>query len=387
MPERKECAQELLTATAIPVLPPARPLGFVLVTRYRLIDLFAGCGGMTRGFEDTGRFQSIFAVESDPRAAATYSRNFPAADVRVDRIEDVVDFPTADIVIGGPPCQGFSTLNRAGAEVASRRLWKEYLRGLHASEPVAFVMENVPQMLDSEEFAQFEREIEREGAYHLDARVLNVADYGVPQRRLRAFVIGARFGRAPWPDQTHADPTRGDDRRLPWRTFADAVKGLPLRPDGHNWHRDRNPRPESVTRYRAVPPGGNRFDMERELDRQGLGHLVPPCWRRHRNGAHDVFGRLWSDRPSTTIRTEFYKPEKGRHLHPTEDRAITVREAACLMSFPTDFEFLDEQPMNAVGRQVGNAVPPLMAHRIAAELAVAMDQALDRPSSGAVLAA
>lgn len=354
-------------------MPPAPPVAYLCVRRYRLIDLFAGCGAMSRGFLDSGRFQSVFAVESEPRAAATYAANFPSADLQARPIQQVHDFPSADIVIGGPPCQGFSTLNRNGADVASRRLWQEYLRGLTASRPAVFVMENVPQILGSSEYQEFADSIEAAGLYQLDERVLNVANYGVAQRRLRAFVIGTTLDIVPWPAKTHADPALNDARYRPWTTFDDAVKGLPHKPSGQAWHRDRKPRPESVVRYKAVPAGGNRFDMECALDEQGLGHLVPPCWRKHRKGSYDVFGRLWSNRPATTIRTEFHKPEKGRYLHPTEHRAITVREAARLMSFPDDFVLLEDQPMTAVARQVGNAVPPLMAERLAEAIAVALD--------------
>jgi DNA (cytosine-5)-methyltransferase 1 len=341
------------------------------------VDLFAGCGAMSRGFVDSGRFAPIFAVESDPRAADTYAKNFPKAELVADPIQQVEEFPKGDVVIGGPPCQGFSTLNRAGGELASRRLWQEYFRALKAIRPATFVMENVPQILDSTEYAEFVTAIDKDGFYTLDERVLNVADYGVPQRRFRAFVIGIdkRLGASPWPDQTHADPDLHDRRYKPWQTFDRAVKRLPKRPDGRNWHRDRNVWPESIVRYRAVPPGGNRFDMERELDRQGLGHLVPPCWRKHRNGSYDVFGRLWGDRPATTIRTEFHKPEKGRYLHPTEDRAITVREAALLMSFPSHHKLPEDQPMTAIARQIGNAVPPLMARRLAEPIAALLDTA------------
>ena len=332
---------------------------------------------MSRGFADNGRFAPIFAVESDPRAAATYAANFPKANLVRGPIQQVEEFPEAHVVIGGPPCQGFSSLHRAGAEVASRRLWQEYFRGLTAIRPASFVMENVPQILDSLEYEKFVAAIEKDGFYKLDERVLNVADYGVPQRRFRAFVVGVdkRLGEVPWPDQTHADPRLDDTRYKCWVTFNQAVEHLPKQPDGRKWHRDRNVWPESLVRYRAVPSAGNRFDMERELDRQGLGHLVPPCWRKHRTGSYDVFGRLWGDRPATTIRTEFHKPEKGRYLHPTEDRAITVREAALLMSFPNHHKLPEDQPMTAIARQIGNAVPPLMARRLADPIALMLDAA------------
>ena len=133
-----------------------------------------------------------------------------------------------------------------------------------------------------------------------------------------------------------------------------------------DWHNPRNPRPESVRRYKAVPrDGGDRFQMQRNLDRAGLGDLVPACWRNKPTGTTDVFGRLWWDRPAYTIRTEFYKPEKGRYLHPSAHRPITVREAARCMSFEDDF-VLPAGPVDDVDRrQVGNAVPPLLARRIA----------------------
>ena len=148
----------------------------------------------------------------------------------------------------------------------------------------------------------------------------------------------------------------------PWRTFKQATEGLRLTPDFVAWHGLYNPRPETLRRYAAVPlDGGNRFQMEENLDRAGLGHLAPPCWRRHRKGSTDVFGRLWWDKPASTIRTEFFKPEKGRYLHPSEPRAITVREAARLMSFPDEFDLPEDQSMTAIARQIGNAVPPLLA--------------------------
>jgi DNA (cytosine-5)-methyltransferase 1 len=380
-----------------------------------LVDLFAGCGGMTRGFEDSGAFRSVFAVEFDRDAAATYAANF-GEHVACGRIEDVAAFPRADVVIGGPPCQGFSPLNREAVGFERRGLWTEYLRALEAVEPQAFVMENVPELLRSAEYAEFQKRAESLG-FKVEGAILNAADFGVPQRRRRAIVIGTRTSATPpWPSPTHADPTlcrhtrpsveRADptlvtpegtsvaeadptlvihtktsvEGRLAWVTFREAVAGLALQPSGRDWHRPRKPRPESVRRYKAVPrDGGDRFAMQRNLDRAGLGDLVPRCWRNKPTGTTDVFGRLWWDRPALTIRTEFYKPEKGRYLHPSAHRPITVREAARLMSFPDDFVLPEDQSMSSIARQVGNAVPPLLAQRIAESLAtvlVASDPAL-----------
>jgi DNA (cytosine-5)-methyltransferase 1 len=352
---------------------------------------------MTRGFEDSGAFRSVFAVEFDRDAAVTYAANF-GDHVACGRIEDVAAFPRADVVIGGPPCQGFSPLNREAVGFERRGLWQEYLRALEAVEPQAFVMENVPELLRSAEYVEFRKRAEALG-FEVEGEILNAADFGVPQRRRRAIVIGTRAGAPPRPAPTHADPSQPNpmslvahratkdmdpltesSRLAPWVTFREAVEGLPLQADGRDWHRPRKPRPESVRRYKAVPrDGGDRFAMQRNLDRAGLGDLVPRCWRNKPTGTTDVFGRLWWDRPALTIRTEFYKPEKGRYLHPSAHRPITVREAARLMSFPDDFVLPEDQSMSSIARQVGNAVPPLLARRIAEALAATL-QGEDRPA-------
>jgi DNA (cytosine-5)-methyltransferase 1 len=355
---------------------------------YTMIDLFAGCGGMSRGFQDSKRFRSIFAVESDRDAAATYKENF-GDHVACSPIEDVASFRSADVIIGGPPCQGFSALNRNAVGFERRGLWREYLRALEQAEPRAFVMENVPELLRSEEYAEFARRAEGLG-FTVEGDILNAANFGVAQRRRRAIVIGVQSGSVTWPEKTHANPAEGElpDDRVAWVTFRKAVEGLPLSPDGKAWHRRRNPRPESVRRYKAVPrDGGDRFAMQRNLDRAGLGHLVPRCWREKPTGTTDVFGRLWWDRPSLTIRTEFYKPEKGRYLHPSAHRPITLREAARCMSFPDDFVFLEDQAMTSVARQIGNAVPPLLAQKIAETLAVAFDRQAVEDDAGEEIAA
>jgi DNA (cytosine-5)-methyltransferase 1 len=340
---------------------------------FTLADVFAGCGGMTRGFLDSGRYRSLFAVESDPSAAATFRLNF-GDHVAESLIEDVATFPQVDVLIGGPPCQGFSALNRDAVGFERRGLWREYLRALEHARPRAFVMENVPALLRSAEYEEFK---ERAGDldYVVEGETLNAADYGVPQVRRRAIVIGARVGTAiRWAPRTHSDPEAPKlDAPRPWVSFREAVEGLPIEPDGESWHRARNPRPESIRRYEAVPAdGGDRFDMERNLDKAGLGDLVFPCWRE-RPGQHtDVFGRLRWERPAVTIRTDF-RPEKGRYLHPEAHRCITVREAARCMGFADDFQFPEEQPLTNVSRQVGNAVPPPLARVVAEALAESLD--------------
>ncbi len=347
-----------------------------------VIDLFAGCGGLTQGFVEAG-FTPIFAVEWDEDAAETYRRNF-GDHVFVGPIEDVHRFPSADVVVGGPPCQGFSPLNMRGVGLERRGLWEHYLRALSDAEPDVFVMENVPQLLRSAEYAEFCDAVHQlPGEYRLRGEVLNAADFGVPQRRRRAIVIGSRGGEPPWPEPTHQDPGQPSRfGRSPWVSFGEAVKGLPLQPDGSSWHRPRNPRPMSVERYRAIPKEGEgRFELAaRRPD------ITPRCWLEKETGSTDVFGRLWWDRPAYTIRTEFYKPEKGRYLHPTEHRPITVREAARCMTFPDDFVLPEEQSMTSVARQIGNAVPSLLARRIAEAIAEQLQDRASVPDDVAIAA-
>jgi DNA (cytosine-5)-methyltransferase 1 len=331
--------------------------------RLTLMDLFAGCGGLTRGFVDSGEFRPVFAVEADRDAAATYRQNY-GDHVFCGPIERVDSFPSVDVVIGGPPCQGFSPLNMRGIGLERRTLWREYLRALKEAHPDVFLMENVPQLLRSAEYAAFRKAAKKLG-FEIEGLTLNAADYGVPQTRKRAIVIGSRLGVVDFPQKTHFPPDHDGEPGPRWQTVRDAIGDLPAHPTDRDWHDSRNPRSMSLERYRTIPEEGEgRFELaERRPD------ITPACWLRKKTGSTDVFGRLWWNRPAYTIRTEFYKPEKGRYLHPEEHRPITVREAARLMSFPDDFVLPTDQSMTSVARQIGNAVPPLLAQRLAEAVA------------------
>jgi DNA (cytosine-5)-methyltransferase 1 len=329
------------------------------------VDVFSGCGGLAWGFRAAG-FDPVGAVEANSDAVETYRANIDDR-VLLEYIEDVNSdrrWPKASILIGGPPCQGFSQLGSRDPADPRNKLWREFLTALDISGAEFLVMENVPRMFASRQYGMFRREVERRG-FSLAEGILNAAAYGVPQIRRRAIVFGWKRGTPILPRPTHGAGL------LPHATVRGALAGLTRVPDGSNWHR---PRPQvrdiSLTRYRAVPPdGGNRFQMQHALEVTGRADLVPDCWKRKTSGTTDVFGRLWWDRPSVTIRTEFYKPEKGRYLHPEEDRAITVREAARLQSFPDEFRFPENQSMVSVARQIGNAVPPGLAFAIAGAVA------------------
>ncbi len=346
------------------------------MNKFKLIDLFCGAGGLSSGFispQFCGRYESVLALDNDKAAVATYNTNFGDHCLDVD-IEDWVTtnvVPQADVVIGGPPCQGFSLLNRKRIGDARRALWEPYMDIVDRSGAEVFVMENVPGLLKSQEFVDIQNRAGELGFRLLSPTVLNMADYGVPQTRKRAIIVGVResafsmLWQAFPPAPTHQAP--GTSGHLPtWRTVYEFIadldypEGTEIRDIGppYNLHFGRNPTAISMQRYKVIPPGGNRFDLQRNRP-----DITPACWIRKKSGGTDLFGRLWWDRPSVTIRTEFFKPEKGRYLHPDQDRPITHREAARLMTFPDDFIFKGSKV--EIARQIGNAVPPAFATVIA----------------------
>ncbi|MFZ1125726.1 MAG: DNA cytosine methyltransferase [Candidatus Baltobacteraceae bacterium] len=365
--------EEILMKGATRVQPAGRERCHVPEDRY-VADLFAGAGGLTEGFRRAG-FTPVAAVEFDKWASRTYAANFgdhvmacPIEQVKVARVGDVLvwsgfgidgeprefETPEIDVLVGGPPCQGFSPLGRMNDwDYADPRnkLWKHYARILDVVRPKMFVLENVPELLKSAEFLALRRHLRRKiYGYEVIPEVLNAAHYGVPQARRRAIVVGSRLGTPQLPPAVA--------ERL---TVRDAIGDLPAIPDGFNWHVGRNPKAMSVERYKAVPPGGNRFDLvERRPD------IAPPCWLRKKTGSTDVFGRMIWDEPAPTIRTEFFKPEKGRYLHPEAHRPITIREAARLQTFPDGFVFVGSNVQ--VAKQIGNAVPVALAERIAIQV-------------------
>jgi DNA (cytosine-5)-methyltransferase 1 len=258
-------------------------------------------------------------------------------------------------------------LNKRRVGDARRALWQPFLDIVERSGASVFVIENVAELRSSPEFDAI-RDYAASLGFDVTCEVLLAADYGAPQTRRRTVIVGYKRELAAAvsfpPLRTNAAP--GSLGNLPaWKTVRDAIGDLPP-PVGTdirskkaplNLHFGRNPTAKSELRYRAVPPGGNRFDLQRNAP-----DITPDCWIRKTSGGTDLFGRLWWERPSVTIRTEFFKPEKGRYLHPDQHRPITHREAARLMGFPDDFVF--EGSKVDIARQIGNAVPPHLAGAI-----------------------
>lgn len=365
--------------------------------RYRLIDLFSGAGGMSLGFSEIfGQpFQSVWANDFNQFCVDTYNENFGPHAVAGDIVEILekkqIEIPQADVVIGGPPCQGFSLLNKNRENDPRKELWRPFLEVVERCGASVFVMENVPQLLGTFEHGEIVGAAESLG-FNVWQDKLIAADYGVPQTRTRAFIIGCKFTDPSIlfpPRKTHFNPNgNGKQLALPfnreeylstpprWENVRDAIGDLPP-PEGTeirnvqpplNLHFGRNPTEISRKRYRAIPREGmNRFDLHRNAP-----ELTPKCWIRKKSGGTDLFGRLWWDRPSVTIRTEFFKPEKGRYLHPEQHRPITHREAARFQSFPDSFRFLGSKI--EIAKQIGNAVPPLLAARVADVVRLLLNQ-------------
>jgi DNA (cytosine-5)-methyltransferase 1 len=344
----------------------------------RFIDLFAGAGGFSLGFKRafTNDFVPVWANDNNTYAVATYNDNFGEHCVEGDIIDVLKDkktyIPQSDVVIAGPPCQGFSLLNKNRSDDSRKHLWRPFLEVVERSGAQVFVMENVPQLLGSEEHQQI-AEAARALGFQLASAKLHAADYGVPQLRQRAFIVACRFTDPAEffpPPKTHYNPNNGHGNtanRKAWSTVRDAIGDLPapvgteIREESAPFdiHFGRSPTPMSVQRYMAIPEEGmNRFDLQRHAL-----ELTPQCWIRKTSGGTDLFGRLWWNRPAFTIRTEFFKPEKGRYLHPSQHRPITHREAARLQSFPDSFRFTGSK--TEIAKQIGNAVPPLLSQHIA----------------------
>ena len=324
------------------------------------IDLFAGAGGFSLAARRAG-MRVRLAIELDRHAVATYRANLcvgdeaprllsgdmSAMDPDAIRAETFGSDGSCALVLGGPPCQGFSMHRFKDAGVGDRRndLVDVYFDFVRAFRPRAFLMENVPGMLQPRHARHLAsiRSHAAEAGYRLfDPAVLDARDFGVPQRRKRVFLLGVSgdvdVEGFRWPPA----PTHGKGTARPWTdcssAFREAAPGDPN--DLHMRHND-----ELVQAFERTPPnGGSRASSGRVLD----------CHRNH-DGHSDVYGRIDPSQPGPTMTTACVNPSKGRFVHPTLHHGITVRQAARMQTFPDDFIF--HGGLMAAGRQVGNAVP------------------------------
>jgi DNA (cytosine-5)-methyltransferase 1 len=318
----------------------------------------------------------LTAVEIDPDAASAYEANLGLLPLTKD-IRNVsgrklleaagLDKGECTLVFGCPPCQGFSILRRGNAVTATdllrNALPREYLRLVRAVLPRYLAFENVPGILGRPVLDELMGELRGLG-YTLEHGVVDAASYGVPQHRSRLLVVGSRVGTVGLPVPTHGT------KHAPHVTVRQAIGDLPVprtrgSPGPDAYHRARNHQEIVVRRLRAVPEGGGRADLPDDL--------VLDCHRDH-DGHYDIYGRMRWDRPAPTLTSGCTNVTRGRFAHPEQDRAITLREALRLQTFPDDTVLKGNG--DEMARQIGNAVPPALAKAIGAMI-VAQEQQLE----------
>jgi DNA (cytosine-5)-methyltransferase 1 len=319
------------------------------------IDLFSGAGGLTQGLKQAG-FDVVGAVEFHPTYAESYQMNHPNVNLKIGDIVNVepeefmkelgLKAGELDLLAGCPPCQGYSTIgtrNRGKKDDPRNELVYQVLRFALAFRPKTIMMENVPALAKDARLAKLKSELEASG-YKIDVKVLNMSHYGVPQARRRMIMLGSRLG-----DIEVISQELDSDKMA---TVREAISFLaPVGQSGDSLHDVIEHRKPKIQKMISMVPknGGSRTDLPPEYKLE--------CHKKT-SGFKDVYGRMKWDRPSPTITGGCSQPSKGRFLHPEEDRAITLREAALLQTFPKDYKFSFRSGKQGVATMIGNALPP-----------------------------
>lgn len=389
--------------------------------RYSLVDLFCGCGGISHGFEAAG-FESLLGLDIDEDSLETFSQNHPDALVIHDDIGKVsprslaesLELPWGelDCLVGGPPCQSFSKnvpAKRRFLDDERNYLYRWFLEIVEALGPKTVLIENVAELANAHNGEVREQITARLSGLGYDViwdRLL-AADFGVPQMRRRVFFIASRVGsdRLRFPEPTHSRSGLGkttverpdeEVALLPYVSVSEAISDLPSISHGEGEspmsyatvpasdyqrlmrgectevydHVARSLAPMQLARIQAIRPGQRMRDLPKKLQtKQGYG---------------GAYGRLEWNKPALTITTWVFHPGSGRFGHPTDDRTITMREAARLQSFRDSFRFIGSY--NSKARQIGNAVPPLLAQRLARVLAEQLDANVEADEMSGVAA-
>lgn len=339
----------------------------------KIIDLFAGVGGLSQGFIRAG-FDVALAIEHDAEIAEAFKQNHPGTQVIVDDIKNV-DFAQVyqqigpvEGVVGGPPCQGFSQKGQRKSVLDDRNfMFRSFIGFVEVFRPPFFVMENVPNITTTEK-GLFRKEaiqaFEKLG-YRVAFNVLNAADFGVPQLRRRAFFVGTLNGAAVVLPMTN-------DKRT---TVKQAIYDLPFIGSGEGkafYNYQSAPqsayqellRAESAGIYNHFATSHSKLALERlSMIPKGAGREVLPPEHRTKSIYSGTWTRLREDELAATITTRFDTPSSGLFTHPVLNRCLTVREAARIQSFDDKFIFTGNKTSQM--KQVGNAVPPLLAYEVA----------------------
>lgn len=313
------------------------------------IDLFSGAGGMSLGFEEAG-FKNIFSLEYDKEIAKTYKANFPKNNLI---IKDIIEFTDSeirkltkgieiDVIVGGPPCQGFSLAGRNGRtfiEDDRNSLFKEFVRVVSVVKPKIFIMENVARMASHNKgntIKEIVSEFKKIG-YNVEYKVLQTVNFGIPQRRQRIIIVGTRGCLFKFPDSNE-----------PIRTIKDAIQDLPKLKSGEKSnipnHNAMNHSAQMLEKMSHIKDGGDRSDIPKKL--------------RPKTGDARKYICYNSQEPSPTVTGDMRKI-----FHYEQNRALTQRELARLQTFPDSFIFVGNSMK--IQQEIGNAVPPKLAYKLA----------------------
>jgi len=327
------------------------------MSKYKIVDLFSGAGGFQIGFERAG-FEVVLSTDFDEDCEKVHKLNRPDVPFLRADIHDIDEATidkyvgkdcNIDVLIGGPPCQGFSTIGKRISSDPKKRkaadprntLFREYIRILNYLKPKFFVMENVEGLLTRDKGRIF-KEIKKtfaETGYDFNYVILNAADYGVPQIRNRVFFYGNRVGVKMEPPK----PTYGEETGKPYKTVGEAIGDLADKDDDPSINHVALKHGEiNLRRYALIPEGG----------RLPEDNLPPELYRKNFG---NTFKRLHRDRPSLTM----VPGHNAFPIHPWLNRSLTVREAARIQTFPDTYIFAGPRQKQCM--QVGNAVPPVLA--------------------------
>ena len=326
------------------------------------VDLFSGCGGLSLGLRRAG-FDILAAIDNDALAVSTYRKNHRGTrvfecDIKTIKPRRVMKLLNIrprelDLVAGCPPCQGFSTLRTLNgareAKDSQNNLIFQFARFVRVFRPKAIMLENVPGLLNDERLERLRCEL-HDLNYQTRADVFDAARYGVPQRRHRLLLLGG-LGGVP----AFASPTRR-------RTVSQAIRNMPAPEESddptHNYEVKRATKTKMLI-GRIPRDGGSRADLPKD-DQLACHKRLEGFW--------DVYGRMEWKKEAPTITGGCINPSKGRFLHPEENRAITLREAALLQGFPKDYKFDLSRGRYPAAQMVGNAFPPKFAEHHAREI-------------------
>lgn len=345
----------------------------------KAISLFSGCGGLDLGFSAAG-FNIVGHVEIDPAAQNIYKANFPDSELLGGDVCQISDrdiddwknrFGKIDLLIGGPPCQGFSLAGKRDPNDIRNQLYQYYVKIVSKIHPKVFVMENVRLLIsmktaDGDLLIDQIRQAFESVGYDISIDEINAQDFGVPQSRERVIIVGVRRGstkRFVFPAATHACLKQCDQMQLsldslsplkPYRTFRDATFDLASIESGE---RSQDPLHWSITHPDHV------IGWLKNVPEGCSAHENADPNLRPSSGFNTTYKRIVWDEPCSTISTNFSMISGCRNVHPTATRSLTIREATRAQSFPDEFRFFGK--WGDVRKVIGNAVPPLLAYVIA----------------------